>query len=51
MPLGMNELLGILVLGLVVFVILKVVKLTIRVAFFLIGLLLVVGLVYYVFVR
>jgi hypothetical protein len=45
------ELLGILIVVLVIWVVLKVARVAIRLIFFVIGLVLVVGVLYYVFLR
>jgi hypothetical protein len=48
---SLQELLGILCVVLVIWVLLKIARLAIRLIFFTIGLVLIVGVLYYVFVR
>jgi hypothetical protein len=48
---SLSELLGILVVIIVIWVVLKVARVAIRLMFFFIGLVIVIGIVYYVFLR
>jgi len=48
---GINELLGILIAIIVIWVVLKLAKVAIRLILFVIGVLLIAGVLYYVFMR
>jgi hypothetical protein len=48
---SLSELLGILVVIIVIWIVLKVARVAIRLMFLFIGLLIVIGVVYYVFLR
>jgi hypothetical protein len=48
---GINELLGILIAIIVIWVVLKLAKVAIRLIIFVIGVLLIAGVLYYVFMR
>jgi hypothetical protein len=48
---SLSELLGILVVIIVIWIVLKVARVAIRLMFFFIGLVIVIGVVYYVFLR